>query len=168
MRSPRTTTKSSPRSPQLEKTHAQKGRSNAAKKKKKKFTYKLVAGRAQDQLVQLLEYFTFNFLDLVLFPPVHLRHLGPASDLTFFTVFLLKLWEPWEQACCLIQVEVPASSTVPSIQQVLMKCLLNKLSKHVQTPVTMCIILSGEKFFLIPSLTPFHFSNYFPAQVFSW
>ena len=37
MRSPRTTTKSSPRSPQLEKAHAQQQRPNAAKDKKKFF-----------------------------------------------------------------------------------------------------------------------------------
>ena len=36
MRSPRTATKSSPRSPQLEKAHVQQRRPNAAKKKKKK------------------------------------------------------------------------------------------------------------------------------------
>ena len=35
MRSPRTVTKSSPRSPQLEKARVQQGRPNAAKKKKK-------------------------------------------------------------------------------------------------------------------------------------
>lgn len=43
--------------------------------------------------------------------------------------------------CCLIPVKVLASSTVASMRQGPRKRLLNELSKHVQTPVTV-----GESF----------------------
>lgn len=47
-----------------------------------------------------------------------------------------------------------------------MKCLLNKLAKHVQTPVTIGVLFSQEKsFILIPNLTSLHFSKAFSPQV---